>query len=153
MDLFHFLYSYIFLTKHNPCLFFLAYLQGWYATLLIHYSSLFCLFLHFLSFLWLSLISCSDPPSVHSRSITCPTPCLFCIILFLHFPGIDLHVHYPICVPVCPSLPAHTQTHTHTAPACLGIQSFLLLLKVSNLHLPVGPHPYLMKESSELHSS
>lgn len=46
---------------------------------------------------------------VRNKSITCPNRCPFCVILFLHFPGIDLHLHYPICVPVCPSLPTHTQ--------------------------------------------
>lgn len=46
---------------------------------------------------------------VHNKSITCPSHWPFCVILFLHFPGIDLHLHYPICVPVCPSLPTHAQ--------------------------------------------
>lgn len=116
MDLFHFLYSYIFLTEHNPCLFFLAHLQGWYAALLIHYSILLSLFLHFLSFLW--LISCSDPPqwTLFTLGLLHVLPIAFSV-LFYSFTSLELACMFIILYVhlfAHPSLPMHACTHTRT---------------------------------------
>lgn len=108
MVLFHFLYSSIFLMVRHPFVFF------WRDMLPFLSANLFCVtsvsrfLLILLSITYLQLWLPSVKP-VHNKSITCPTHCPFCVILFLHFPGIDLHLHYPICVPVYPFLPTRMQ--------------------------------------------
>lgn len=108
-------------------------------------------------------ISCHSSDCHLSLVLTCPRftvgllhalPLAFSVIFysFTSLASTCMFIILYVYLFACPS----PHTHTHMAPACLGIQSFLLLLKVlkvSNLHLPMGPHPYLMKESSELHSS
>lgn len=112
LNQFCFLYSSVFMMDHHAFVFFwrICYsdMQPFLSTNLFCVTSVSWFLLILLSVtylqLWLPWMN-----RVHNKSITCPTHCPFCVILFLHFPGIDLHLHYPICVPVCPSLPTHMQ--------------------------------------------